>query len=677
MRATFLPRLITAAFCVTLLALAGCEINKPEMPTFETAVSVPLGLETILIMDAIEDEDYLVVDGNGGLSFNIEGEPDTVSFDLDLAADFDAQSVDQGLGNFELADLDPLAYTFILSDIWAPAAPLVNQPAIVPPFPIDVASAGQDLPDIDAAVLAAGTAAITVTNGLPVPVSAASGPDQIVLTLQNPADGAVLATFIFPEIPAGGADTQTADLAGVTLPGTVGVRIVGGSPGSGVSLVNVSGTDAIDVSALFTDLLVSSATAAVDAQSFTSSFSTALPADYEITQAEISSGGTVLDLTNNLPIACTASLSWPNLVDPSGTPLSRSYDLAPGSSSSHVLSFAGYRIEAGGAPLTEIPADIVISTDGSGGAPVTMSAGDGLTANLGAGRLVFGSVTGVVPAHSVALDPIETTLDLPDELDGIQLTAATLVLELNNTADLPADLDLVLSGAAQDGSVQTLVINQQLESNAATRGTSSIVLNEANSTIVDFINNLPERVTLTGSIVIGGDGSLGTVRPGDYAVIGYRISAPAEVIITGATLAGDPEPLDLDADTRDIIADHALGALVQTEILNHMPVAVELLILAGTDPNTVRTHPELVIGPLTVAAAQTDPVTHQVSQGVLSRPVFTLDRDAARLLSQAGLHTVIEVVLPASDGTPVRMMSTDYLEVRGMITLDVEVNDQW
>jgi len=38
---------------------------------------------------------------------------------------------------------------------------------------------------------------------------------------------------------------------------------------------------------------------------------------------------------------------------------------------------------------------------------------------------------------------------------------------------------------------------------------------------------------------------------------------------------------------------------------------------------------------------------------------------------------LVEVILPAGEGNPVRMMASDFLEIRGIITMDVLVNDQW
>lgn len=659
--------------------LGGCEINKPEMPTFDTSLTIPLGVERVEVLEFVEDEEFLVVGSDSSLAFYIDGEPDTLAFDFDLSADIGSQSVQQGLGNFALPTADPMAYSFVLGQLWPDADGLVDQPAVVPPFPIDTASEGQDLPDIQSAVLAAGSVSITVTNGLTVPISADSGPDQVILSLVNPANGDEFADFTFPAIAPGGQSTQWADLAGVTLPGEVAVTMIGGSPGSAGSVVTVNGADAIGIAAAFTDLVVSEALAVVGAQTFLTSFATELPADYAITAAVIGSGSVQLALANDMPVPCTARVTWPHLLDLAHQPLSAVFDLPAGQSAQRVIDFSGRVMDAGGIPLSALTAEVAIETPGSTGTAVAMSADNGLTAEVQGGSLTFTSVTGVVPAYDVAIEPVVEEIDLPDELDGLEMTAATMVLRLTNSAGLPGELDLTLSGTSATGQVRTLQVSRTIAAAIDERAPTitSIQLNEDNSGILAFLNNLPETITLSGSVQVGGDGSSGTVHPDDFAVVAWDISAPLEVVITGATFSGDPRLVDLEQDTRDMIDEHALGAILQTEILNHLPVGVELHILAGTELATLQSSPLLVLGPLAVDAAICDPLTHTVSEAVISRPVLELTDEQARIFARPGLITQVEVLLPSTEGLPVRMMTTDFIEVRGTVQIDVHVNDQW
>ena len=440
--------------------------------------------------------------------------------------------------------------------------------------------------------------------------------------------------------------------------------------------MTVDAQAALDVSASFTGLLVSSATAVVGAQALDTTFSSPLPSGYEVTEAVVAGGATQLTVTNGMPMPCTAVLTWANLRNGDGEALVEQFSLAANAAAVRTIDFAGYALSDGGAPLTALDATVSVTSPGSAGLPVTLNADDGLTATLEAATITFASVTGIVPETVVTLQPTNQDIDLPAELDGLSLTAARLTLHLDTTASLPGTVDLTLRGIASDGSVTDLSIHEPLNG-GPDRALTDIVLDQDNSGIVDFLNNLPERITLLGQVALGGDGALGTVRPSDTAVFSWRLEAPVEVIIDGATLNGDPRALDIDADLRDRIATHARGARAQLEVLNHLPLALQLTVLVGQDSTTVDSAPLLVIGPLNVTAAVTSTTTHIVTQSVISRPVFALTAEQAQVFGLAGLVTKVVATLPSSNGLAARVLSTDYLEVRGMVQLDVLVDDQF
>ena len=82
--------LVLLAIYALVLLLSGCEINKPEVPIFTTTLAVPIGEKRIDIQDLVEDEDFLVVDGEAGLSFTITGDPDSLAIESDLSVDLEA-----------------------------------------------------------------------------------------------------------------------------------------------------------------------------------------------------------------------------------------------------------------------------------------------------------------------------------------------------------------------------------------------------------------------------------------------------------------------------------------------------------------------------------------------------------------------------------------------------------
>jgi len=660
------------------LMLAGCEIADPELPRFETRVALPLGEERLDIAEVVDDEEYLIAMEDGTLGFTVDGDPDTVSLDFDLAADIDAQNVSGSLGTFDLAPPPPAAFDFTLVDLYPAAAGVDGMSVPVPGFTFSSASSPEDLQDVESATLTAGTLTVTVDNGLPVPVSAASGPNRLYLELVDPSSGDALVTVEFDVIPAGGHAEQTADLAGVTLPGDIAVRLAGGSPGSGGSFVTVDASAAIAVDAAFSDLEVSAAEAVVPAQEFETSFQTDLPEDYGVVQAVIAAGDIDLAVVNEMGIPCQATVTWPEVVDLDDNPLELVIDLEPAGSASRTVDFAAHIVRApGGVPITELNTVVTVTSPGSAGLPVLLEAGQGVQADLSAGRIEFGSVTGTVPELSYEFDSMDEEIDLPDEMDGLLLTQATLVLEMVNSAGLNAEADFNLVGINDAGDRQELQVSEQID--AATEGRAAvtqIILDQNNSGIVDFLNNMPTRITLEGGVNLGGDGATGTVRGGDYAVVNWAITSPVEVIVESSHLYGSPEDLGLDEDAREMIQDYGLGAEIQLEILNHLPVGVETRVLFSPDTTTIKTDPLLVIGPVTVGAASTNPDDHTVLEPLTSHPLVSITASETQVLSTEGLYSLLEVTLPSTEGNPVRVMITDYVTVQGLIYLDIDVHDE-
>jgi hypothetical protein len=659
------------------LLLAGCEVADPALPSFQTRVAVPLGEERMDIADAIDDEDYLYSLPDGTLGFSVDGDPDTVALDLDVAADIPAQTVRGDLGAFDLAVSAPVDVAFVLSDLYADAAMLDGFTLPVPPFGFTTDSDPHDLEDIDSATLAGGTLTVEVLNGLPVPISATGGPDRLVLDLVDPASGLAVVTVEFDPIAAGSAATESVDLAGVTLPGALSVRLAGGSPGSSGAPVLVDASAEIAVSAVFSDLQVTAAEAVIGAQEFSTEFATDLPSDYSVERAVIGSGLVQLDVVNELPIPCLVTVTWPDVVDLDGQPMQLVVDLPGGASQTQQADFAGYVVQAPeGATLDQLVATVTAVSPGSGGLAVPVQSDQGVRADLGSGRIAFTSVTGVVPELAYDFDPMDEEIDLPDELEGLQLTRASLELELVNSAAVTAYTDFVLTGVNAAGQSTQMTVQEQIAPAADDRAAvTRIVLDETNSDIVAFLNNLPTSISLAGGVRLGGDGQIGTVRTDDYAVIGWRITSPVDVMVEQSQLFGDTEALDLDQDGRDMLRDHVGGAELQLEVLNHLPLGIEARVLFGTDSLTVKEQPLLAIGPIAVAAADVDPVTRAVSVARTSRPLVTVSAADVQLLATEGLLSVLEVVLPSTDGQAVRILTTDYVTVQGLVYLDVEVSD--
>jgi hypothetical protein len=265
---------------------------------------------------------------------------------------------------------------------------------------------------------------------------------------------------------------------------------------------------------------------------------------------------------------------------------------------------------------------------------------------------------------------------LPDELDGLQLTSATLTLEIFNGTGVGGTLDISLLGTSADGSSSTLAAVAQIAADDAKDMRTVVTLDETNSNIAEFLSTMPETVTLSGEMRIGGPDQIGTIRPGDSARLTWGLDAPLRLMITESQLDQAPIALDLDTDTREQLDEHLVQADVIAEVSNHFPFAVELFIQVGPDSTAAVNDPELVIGPLSVEAGSLDNVGGWVSQAVTSQLEIALSTNDIRAFTRPGAFTAVVAHIMGTNGEEIVVRIGDKLNIRGAISAEILISDE-
>ncbi len=667
-----------AAFCLILLmvsGLAACDISTPSLPGFDSRVDIPLGSERLTIAEAIDGDPSLVTDDDGGLSFSTGGEPDTVSLGMDLDTDISAQHIHQAIGSFSVTAPDPVLVREDFEQAWPEASQLVGTTATVPAFDFTLAAEGLELGGIQSCTFTAGTMTLTAVSTWPVEIRGLNPGDPVDVRLLDETTGEILLTIPVGPIPPDGESATTTSLAGLTLPGGFKLVLDGRVDGS-PDPVAITGDESLVLTLSFTDLTAASATAIVPPQTIDLSFVTDLGGDNDITTAEVGSGSLSFTLHNEMPLPVAVDLSWNEVITSDGLPLTASADLTAGGDATITVPFGGCRISAEGDPLTSLTAQVSARTPGSGNQPITLSSTQGLTADLAPGVLSFTMVSGCFEPASWDLEPTTEQIVYPDDSEGMTFTSATLTIRLDNTADLGADLALTITGTPSHGDPVSLLVNDYIEPAAGGSAKTTVLLDEHNSDLLAFLNARPRSITLAGTISVAPGSDCGTVRADDRLAVDWELDVPLIVTLEDAVLSGDPRPLGLDADLQDTIEHHAGAARFQAEIGNHIPAAMELTLLAAEDPADLPDHPGLEIGPILVASAQVDPQNGEAAGETVSRPVIELTQEQSRYLGRPGVATMYRAVLSSTGDVPVRLKSTDYLTVSGLVTMDLRVGEE-
>jgi len=667
----------TAGLCGIALALtAGCTIEEPALPTFSTHLAVPVGTHDLTAAEMIADQEYIYAGADSILFFTVEGDTTSVALDLDLSADLEAVDTEATIGSVELDDPAPLSYVFSLVELWPAVGSLPPGVYPVPPFTFDVESDPLELDGFDHAHVSSGFITLSLDNRLPIPLSGDTPPETITAEVVHAGTGAVVTSLVFAaEIAPGTEATAVAELADVDLPGNLAVRLTGGSAGSAGADI---GPEAwLGISLSISELVVDEARAAIGSQSFQETSALALPDSLRIVEATVASGLMNVTLTSGLPIPATVYIYFNEFETPEGDPFLLTFAMPRNGTEVTQADLAGARITAGGgAPLDSLTYTVGVVSPGSDGELVDIAAGMRVSALMDATTLAIGEVTGLIPAYTFELEPVTQLIDIPDELDGLQLPAATLVIELFNGTGINGNIDLLLTG--RNGSGETASLAATADVAPARDGEpakTTILLDESNSTIADLLSILPESFTFSGAVNIGGGDEVGTMRPGDQAQVVWWADAPLRLVIDDAEIDRDPAALDLDEELRRNLDEHLLAAEIITEIDNHFPFGLDVLFLVGPDSVSALNDPELVIGPLSVAPGVVDETTHYVRDAVLTKYVIALDATQIRAFTRQGAYTALRALIPGTDGQEVVLRSCDSLSARGALSVEILIDN--
>lgn len=669
------PTLLAGALATSAM-FGACSIESPEMPSFESEWRVPVGVFEKTVSEMIGDEENFVVGADGLLSVQTSGELDAVTLGDQLDAEVDGISLSAEIGPISLEPSDPVDFDYRLGELFPPAEMLDGVSTPVPTFTFDLASAPQDLPGFRSATLESGGLDVTIVNGLPVDVGGAAPPEQIELALVDPENGTVLQSLVVDgPIAAGTGWSRTLDLSGRTLPDSVAVELTGGSMGSGTDPVDIDADAQLAIRVRTSAMTVLSADAEFGAQNFEESTRLALDDSIRIVHAAIASGDLTVRVRNDLPVPATADLGIDALRTTSGAAFALRIPLAPGATETRSVDLAGYALDFGDAPGEELEVLAMLSTVGSQGAAVNIDATDVVSVDVDPITLSFDSVEGIVDPMSIDLENSTTLIELPDELEDLRLAQAELRLAIASTVGMPGTIDLELLGVNDDGAAVPLDVHVDLP--AAMPGETvlhSVLLNETNSDILDFLNNLPTRIEVSGRATAGDGVTAGTIAVDDSLTARWSIDAPMTVQLLSQTVDIDAQLLDLGESLREQLDERLISLELDAEVTSTLPVGAVAWIGIDSDSTRVHEDPELLLGPIEIVAA---PALRDDGSRDLARSVSTIALDEADVpaVTQPVAWQAVRVEIPGSDGRFVTLRASDSIAVRGFLRARILVGE--
>ncbi|MCP4614771.1 MAG: hypothetical protein GY845_39320, partial [Planctomycetes bacterium] len=389
-----------------------------------------------------------------------------------------------------------------------------------------------------------------------------------------------------------------------------------------------------------------------------------------IQSAQLQSGSITIDIDNATALESSFQITLDDFTS-SGSPLVISHTVSANSTAPVTVDLSGYIF----APVDQtspqsLTFDVDVTIDSSS-SPVTINQFDSLSVDATVSGLSFASMTGIIQETDATFDDIEVAIEIPKGFDEIQLSGATLSLEIESGVNFPGALDLVILGDNGQSINLTGVVS------AGSAGSPVISIIEETD-LASFLNPIPSNITVSGAATFGDGITSGTVTANDFVVSSVSINSPLELIIGATSFEGDITEQTIDQTDIEKITDHIIEARVVSSITNHLPLGVTAEIYIDSDSTQLNAiDAQLVIGPLTIAPGTVGAGGTVVTAAVISENIISLDSLEIQILKNDTLYIGELITLADTDGNPVRLSGDDYYTAQAVIEVEYLFNGEF
>jgi hypothetical protein len=639
---------------VVVLTLAQCTVKKPEAPTWETQLTVPLINRVYHMDELIRRLDQNGVDMVGdSIRYSISYDLDTVTLNADnLTTAALSCSFSKRLGSVNLTGPSVAPVTLAASNI--PVLSLLI-PGVVPPTGFQFSNDLPQISNFSSATVGSGTMYAVITNNLGVPL------DAVGLQLYDIGNSGPIDLKAFTHtLQSGDRDSLPFDLSGKTISDRLRVTAICHTPGG--TVLSSSGKEVVTELRFPGTLSVIAAVAQVPAMSRLDSQVVSLSQSDPIADATLSTGRLQFSITNSTNLDADVVVTIPQLTQGSvPTVISRN---VPANAVTNVnLNLAGYHLvpEGATAPQT-VSFSAAISVPGSGASQVAVDSADAFAVTAQIDSIQFSSVTGTFSSRGATITPLVQNISVPRGFESIQLAHAVMTLNIENHVNLPGTLDITVNG--DNG--KTLHVQGAISAGGLSTGVTSTI---TDTSVADFLSPLPSQITVSGTANFGDGVTQSTLHNGDFVFARVNFVAPLEMIIGQTPIETDIEKQNVSQDNIDAITNHVIEARFYYNVVNHLPIGAHMRMFLGPDSATLYTNPQLSIDSIFVKAA---PVSGGIAIDTASTGYQAIILDSAdiQVLRNPTLYIGQELVLDSSNGQAVRLMPTDSIGIVGRIEVN-------
>lgn len=676
-------------FCCAalLLGAAACSLELPEAPYFETEFTIPLGEERTTGWDLARDRAYLTGDslGTGPLSFFYEGMFDTLRLDEHFDVAMDATRFFASLDRIALDPPAPVEERFALGELTDLPIPPEGDSLAIPMFTLPaVQHELRPQTAFHSLRIAGGRVRIGISNSLPVPIGTPDLPGPpLGVRLRDRSTGRVLfaATLGTSLLPGEDASIE-ASLDGVELTQLMDLELFGESAGSDGRRVWVAPSASLTVAIDFEDVVAESAIAVVGPQTImlNESLDVDLGGDLGIVHGSILDGELPISIENELPLSATGTLLILELQEEGRpVPLEITIDAAtngvPGRFSG-VIPLRGRSVRSlDGKPLRRLTFSLSVTTAASRGV-IALTRDQLLRGSIGPTVVRFDDVEARPSALPLIVPNTITSIEVPGELEGLDLTAAELSLEVENALPFPATAELWVTGRS---GVDSDDVSVPMRLSIAPGGidlpvTSRVTIDEQGTRLLDLLELRPRDLSVSGLVQVGNEGRTAMLSRESWIRGRYEVTAPLRFRVDEILPEVDPFEFRVAAGVQDHIREDLVSAVAEGKVVNHFPLAAEVRIVFASSESGLA-DPEVTLDPVSVDAGSVDAQTGRVITARESAFSFPLTPEQVQFFARNRVWGRVEVRLVGDGTTVVIITATDYVEATGILRFRFGIGD--
>ena len=309
---------------------------------------------------------------------------------------------------------------------------------------------------------------------------------------------------------------------------------------------------------------------------------------------------------------------------------------------------------------------------------------DSISIDVVTDSIQMASVTGVLDTVDFNIEPVELDkIDVFQDINGqVRLNDLTMQLVFRNEINLPIEVDLRVVGRRTD-TQDSVAINVSETIAASSQSPTTIVNmdgNYSNPSIVDLLEILPDEITIRGSAILHGEGS---VSVGDGLRVEYNVSSPLNLEI-GEPLTFDSEIDsitydDLDEDQRDQIINDLSNVKTKFNFINHVPIGASFKYYMAVDStelydNAIPDPSRKIVLETEIEPGLVGPNGY-VQTAVSSTWEKEITDQQREIFNYPTIYVRQELTIPATNGV-IKIRQDDSIEIEAILDFQVTINSE-